>query len=198
MSNKALQNQRMRGFFIEAAIKIVEEEGVEAVTVRHVAEEAGYGYTTLYNYFANLNDLLWQTSLAIMSNLEATVVVLSESGANNPNCLLEMVLIYIDYMFDHPNTFRLFFMHEFDQHNGNYEIEPYEPVFPSIMNRLLNDFSNDGLIREVDIPVICESIIFSIHGVLTMSLSGRADVSRAAATKSIKAILNFHLGGNTL
>lgn len=195
MANKELQRERMKGYFIEAAKNIILDEGVDGMTVRRVAEDAGYGYTTLYNYFENLNDLLWQTSMSIMQGLEVQVSGLDKEASFEKRDLVEMVLIYMHYMFDNPNVFKLFFMYEFDQHDGAIEIVPYEPVFPRMLAKVLTQFAEQGIIEPHKIKLTSEIIIFSIHGLLTMSLSGRADVPRDAAIGKIQEIINEHIQG---
>ncbi len=58
MTNKELRIKRIRGYFIEAAQEIIDKEGIHAVTIRKVAQRAGYNSATLYNYFRNLDHLL--------------------------------------------------------------------------------------------------------------------------------------------
>jgi len=64
--NKALKFQRMRGYFIEAANVIIQDEGIEAITTRKVADRAGYNVSTLYNYFDNVDHLL---SISLTSHI---------------------------------------------------------------------------------------------------------------------------------
>lgn len=45
--------------FIDAAAQIIEEKGIEAVTIREVAKIAGYNSATIYNYFDNRNQLVF-------------------------------------------------------------------------------------------------------------------------------------------
>lgn len=58
MTNKELRVRRVRSYFIDAAKQIVAEEGIEGVTIRKVAQRAGYNSATLYNYFKNINHLI--------------------------------------------------------------------------------------------------------------------------------------------
>ncbi|MDX5609295.1 TetR/AcrR family transcriptional regulator, partial [Clostridioides difficile] len=44
-------------YFIEAAQNIMENEGIENITLRKVADMAGYNSSTLYKYFKNLDHL---------------------------------------------------------------------------------------------------------------------------------------------
>ena len=58
MDKKSILEQRMKGYFIQAAMEILRGEGIKDLSVRNVAEKAGYSYATLYNYFKDLNELL--------------------------------------------------------------------------------------------------------------------------------------------
>ena len=48
MTNKELQKKRILMYFIEAAQNIMENEGIENITLRKVADMAGYNSSTLY------------------------------------------------------------------------------------------------------------------------------------------------------
>ena len=50
-------------FFVEAVQKIIEEEGIDAVTIRKVSKLAGYNPATLYNYFDNIDYLVGFASI---------------------------------------------------------------------------------------------------------------------------------------
>ncbi len=46
-------------YFIDATNEIIENEGIESVTIRKVANLAGYNSATIYNYFENLDHLIF-------------------------------------------------------------------------------------------------------------------------------------------
>ena len=60
---KYIQKKRIIKYFIDAVKQIQEEEGLQAVTIRKVADIAGYNSATLYNYFENLDHLLLFASM---------------------------------------------------------------------------------------------------------------------------------------
>lgn len=60
MDNKKIQEERMKRYFIQATKKILKGEGLKAVNVRTIAKEAGYSYATLYNYFKDIKDLVFE------------------------------------------------------------------------------------------------------------------------------------------
>ncbi|MDM8534164.1 TetR/AcrR family transcriptional regulator, partial [Clostridiaceae bacterium HSG29] len=62
-----LKKYRTMKYFIDAAITIVNREGIEKATIRNIATEAGYNSATIYNYFNDLDHLIFFTKI---SNLE--------------------------------------------------------------------------------------------------------------------------------
>ncbi len=59
MKNKEVQELRMKNYFIQATKEILKGEGLQAVSVRNVADKAGYSYATLYNYFKDITELIF-------------------------------------------------------------------------------------------------------------------------------------------
>ena len=55
---KEIQEQRMKKYFIDACKALICGEGYKAVSVRTIAEQAGYSSATLYNYFSDTKNLV--------------------------------------------------------------------------------------------------------------------------------------------
>lgn len=54
----SLKKKRVMIYFIEAAKKLIEEEGLRSLSIRRVAAEAGYNSATMYNYFDDMEYLI--------------------------------------------------------------------------------------------------------------------------------------------
>ena len=63
IDKKLIQRRRIMKYYIEATYKIMEEEGIDMVTIRKISDIAGYNSATLYNYFENLDHLIAFASL---------------------------------------------------------------------------------------------------------------------------------------
>lgn len=63
MANQELKKKRMLTYFIKAAQDIMNKEGIAGVTLRKVADGAGYNNATLYNYFEDLDHVILFASL---------------------------------------------------------------------------------------------------------------------------------------
>jgi len=52
---------------LDAAARVLGEQGAPAITMRQVAEEAGVGLATLYHYLSGREDLLYQTQMRVLT-----------------------------------------------------------------------------------------------------------------------------------
>ena len=52
-----LKRKRIMIYFIEATEKLIRKEGIENLSIRKIAQEAGYNSATIYNYFNDLPQL---------------------------------------------------------------------------------------------------------------------------------------------
>jgi len=68
MDNKMLQKKRIMQYFIDSAEYIIDKEGIDNITIRKVASLAGYNSATLYNYFENLDHLIFVVGLNHLEN----------------------------------------------------------------------------------------------------------------------------------
>lgn len=65
---KNIRRTRTMRYFIDAAQSILEQEGLSGLTIRKVADLAGYNSATLYSYFENLDHLAFYASLKYLRN----------------------------------------------------------------------------------------------------------------------------------
>jgi AcrR family transcriptional regulator len=110
MDKKEIQEQRIRGYFIDAAKELLKGEGLSAVSVRSVADKAGYSYATLYNYFKDLNDLIFECVRDFQAECETAVkrkIRKSEPGTDK---IMATVRAYVEYFTEYSGVFELFFL----------------------------------------------------------------------------------------
>lgn len=110
VSNKELQEKRMRGYFIDAAKETLKGEGLKAVNVRTVAERAGYSFATMYNYFKDLNELIFICVKDFMSECEAFADEQSDQQTPGSVRLRVRIRAMIQYFTQYPGIFELFYL----------------------------------------------------------------------------------------
>ena len=127
MNNRTLLRQRrIINYFIDAADEMIRQEGIDAVTIRKVADKAGYTSATLYNYFENLTHLIF---LAAMNHLEEYYkeVVQRVKNCKNPvDIYLTISECFCEYSFSKPEIYYLLFYEYEDGKVGEYTRQYYE------------------------------------------------------------------------
>lgn len=100
----------MRGYFIEATREILKGEGLKALNVRAVAERAGYSYATLYNYFKDLNELVFICVNDFMIECESFVEDHTREYQPGRQRLKQRMIALIRYFIQYPGIFELFYL----------------------------------------------------------------------------------------
>ncbi|MBU0712294.1 TetR/AcrR family transcriptional regulator [bacterium] len=110
MKNKEIQEERMRGYFIDATKELLKGEGLKSISVRNIADRAGYSYATLYNYFKDIKDLVFECVKDFQD--ECTDYIQSETAQSSRGIAkIEAITeTYLKYFVQYPGIFELFFL----------------------------------------------------------------------------------------
>ncbi|MDR0207511.1 MAG: TetR/AcrR family transcriptional regulator [Bacteroidales bacterium] len=110
MDKKEIQEQRIKGYFIDAAKELLKGEGLSVVSVRSVADKAGYSYATLYNYFKDLNDLIFECVRDFQAECETAVKSKIKKSGQGKDKIKATVQAYVEYFTEYSGVFELFFL----------------------------------------------------------------------------------------
>jgi AcrR family transcriptional regulator len=110
MKNKQIQEERMKGYFIQAAKEILKSEGIKAISVRKIAERAGYSYATLYNYFRDVNDLIFECVIDFQAECSEFVIQKVDCHSLGYGAIKAKATAYVQYFLEYPGVFDLFYL----------------------------------------------------------------------------------------
>jgi AcrR family transcriptional regulator len=171
---------RTKMYFIEAAKEMIESRGVESVSVRNIADAAGFSYPTLYNYFNDLNELLWETKGFMILELVETMRQKMSYQAEDMEEVKRGFKAYIQYYLDHPNIFKFFYQYPLQKPEGKSEDSPTEPDYGAMWTESFQGIVRSGRLAQKDIEAAAKTLIYAIHGMLMLSFSNNGDLSEAA------------------
>jgi len=188
-SKKMLQRKRMLAYFVEATNKIIEEEGIEKVTIRNVADVAGYNSATLYNYFEDLDHLIFFTSVKYLKEYSLELSEIIGSSDDALEVFLKIWECFCKFSFRKPQIFYNIF---FSKHKNKLRdtISEYYSLFPedlgknhgevlsmlrckSIFDRnkiIMKRLVDDAIIKAEDLDIINKTIVYSYQGILQESM----------------------------
>jgi AcrR family transcriptional regulator len=184
----------MMSYFIEATNEIIENEGIEAITIRRVSDIAGYNSATLYNYFENLDHLVF---FASMKYLREYVLSLPKYLKNMKNPIDKYFCIwkyFCYHSFRKPKIYYTIFFDKFSR-SLNDDIKEYYKIFPEELgdqsmdllpmllgqniydrNRaILKSSISELLVQEEDLEAINEMHLLIYRGMLSRVLNNQVD-----------------------
>lgn len=119
----------MMGYFIEATNKIIDQEGIEAVTIRKVSDLAGYNSATIYNYFENIDHLIF---FACMKYLKPYILDLPNYIDKTNTALEKYIAIwkcFCKHSFEKPEIYHRIFFYKFSDSIKD-AVSEYYAIFP--------------------------------------------------------------------
>lgn len=182
-------------YFIEAAVDVIDQEGVENITIRKVSDLAGYNSATLYNYFDDLNHLLFMAALTYVEEYIEALPSYIKYVQNAEEMYLEVWSCFIDYAFLKPSIYNIWFFSPLKNSVDTYVAQFYA-LYPMDVKKfpreirdmlasasaktrtriLLNDCIAEGFVEEQRV----DSIIDITHSVLQTMLTDVEKGNRSA------------------
>jgi AcrR family transcriptional regulator len=86
------------------ALRVLEHEGADAVSMRRIAQEVGITPMAIYHYFPNRESLLHSITEAEFGNLRGLIVRRMQRG-HGEDRLIGMLEAYVDYALERPRLF---------------------------------------------------------------------------------------------
>ncbi len=118
-----------KSYFINAARKIIENEGIDAITARKVSQMAGYDASTLYNYFENLDHIIFLASISFIKDYTTTL----QNNIKECNSYIERYIkiwdCFCHYSFERPEIYYRIFYSKLNSSLKN-KIEEYYGIYP--------------------------------------------------------------------
>jgi len=180
----------MRQKIIQAASRLLEKEGVEAVTMRGVAQLVGVTPMALYRHYADRAVLL--NALADDGFIRLTALLKNKRIIGNlENRLIKMAEIYLDLSLENPKLFELMFLTK----REGARVYPRDftarssPTATLVADALAEGMTN-GDLKKDDHWEICFELGALTHGLIMLYIGGRIEMSpdefRALYRRSIR------------
>ena len=105
----------LRATLMDACLRLIESEGLAAVSLRRVAREAGVSSGAPYHHFADRAALLSALSVDGFQQLAADLAATKAAATSPLDALTALAETYVRVSRDHPAQFRLMFRPELSQ-----------------------------------------------------------------------------------
>lgn len=156
---------------IKVTARIIDDHGLDQVTIRRVADEAQCSPTVIYHYFGNKDGLLHS---AIQQGLEwfGQYVGMAESGLGGIDRVRASARAFVQWGISNPSMYRLIFETRLPVPAKGRELKKRRAGLAAAEQMLHDLFESSGA-DAVD-PALAANIFFAtLHGVVSSTISGR-------------------------
>ncbi len=160
----SIKKDRVRSYFLDAAKEIISSEGAEGVTVRRVAEISGYSYATIYNYYQDLNALLWDAKVSLVSDIR-DYMKKEQHSFDSPDIKL-IFRAYVSYYVENPNIFRFLYLHPLSS-----EQEKQMELFSFFDTVSLDAQADIAKTNIGNAQTAAKTCVYAVHGMLLLYFS---------------------------
>ncbi|MTT32224.1 TetR family transcriptional regulator [Terrilactibacillus sp. BCM23-1] len=129
MNNKEIKKSRIWKLFVEATADVIQEEGVEKVTIRKVADKVGYNSATIYNYFSEASHLIFFACMTLLKDYTKDVAIYMQKADKPKEKYLLAWECICKHSFENPQIFYTIFMMDLGE-NLEHMLEHYYEKFP--------------------------------------------------------------------
>lgn len=176
-------HQELHDMAMAAAANMVAENGIRALTARKLAAEIGYSVGTLYNIYANQDELIvtlnGQTLDKLYTALEAV-----PAADTVPDTLQAVANCYIDFTQTHFNLWNALFEHRLPTGKSlpDWYFDKINRLLALVEGHLTPLFPDAGSPEKAKAARVLWA---SLHGICSLSSADKLDI---VATESARAL----------
>ncbi|MFA1755532.1 TetR/AcrR family transcriptional regulator [Fusobacterium animalis] len=215
MDKLNIKKRRVMMYFIEATQELILNEGIENLSIKKIADTAGYNTATIYNYFEDLEELILYSSIDYLKIYLKDLKSEIKSNMKAIEMYETIYKVFVHHSFEKPEIFHTLF---FGKYSYKLEkiIKKYYEIFPdditgqtditksvlvegNIHNRdlpVIKQMIKEGSILEEEAPYIMEAIVRIHQSYLENILQQREKISLEEHKIKFFKIFNFLLKRN--
>ena len=182
----------LKNALIRAGIEILSKEGVQALSLRKVAKQAGVSHAAPYAHFADKQALIAAIAAEGYKKLYEQLITAKEQEEDPLTCLVAVAFAYVQFAIDEPDHFRITFSGavEAEQNYPEY-VEQSKRCFALVV-AVVADCQRHGVLIQGNTQLVAVSIWASIHGFVQLLLSNQLP-SVLKANYSVHELFKLHL-----
>ncbi|MET7682314.1 TetR/AcrR family transcriptional regulator [Streptomyces sp. NPDC005423] len=185
-TRRARERANTRERIIEAALHVLETEGVAALTIRRIATDVEYSAPVVYQHFANKDALVLEL-VAYGHRLMLTEFRRAAQESDTDQRMMRIASQYVRFAGEHPHLFQVMNDPVVDADERRRLAEPVVDV----LKELLTTWSAAHDVVLADFDQACEILWGTLYGIASLGYLGNvgSDRARRLAELALRAIL---------
>jgi AcrR family transcriptional regulator len=185
-----------RARILDAAVKIVESEGFDALSMRGLADAVALTPGALYRYFANKDEVI-EAVFGGGDELDDRLLAIASSRASDPKAVRQALKAYADFALADEARFRTLFLKHYGQAGRDFHARGARRPGAEAVKQRIQSAIESGSFRKLDADLALQVLWGGIHGVLALMLTAegfpfatRTKLVDAAIDNAIRGVMN--------
>jgi AcrR family transcriptional regulator len=163
----------LRRALLEEALRTIQAEGVEHLTLRAVGEKLGVSRTALYRHFADKQALLAVVGREGFRMLRLALTAAWEKHGRGRNGFEAMGVAYVRFAVAHPSHYRVMFGRFIESCSKDAAfVQEATAAFQVLVDSLVEQ-QQAGLVRRDDPITLARFIWAIVHGIAMLVIDGQ-------------------------
>jgi AcrR family transcriptional regulator len=166
------------------AIKLIETNGVNHLSLRDLAAKCGASATAVYRHYENKEHLLAAIAQEGFNELQQAML-----KANHPNKLQEIGIAYINFALQHPVKFKLMFGTFLEKHKYPALHDASNKAYQILRSQVEEGFRQGLMIGDIDSST--RTAWAAVHGAAMLLLDGQFAIQKNEIIDSNKIAIEI-------
>lgn len=178
MIKRVRRRSDLRLRLLDAAEKIVEKEGIEAVTIRKLSGQVGVSRTAPYRHFKDKTDILHALAARGFDRLKDNLENISNDPSTSPLGKLEhFIKVYVEFATGNPAKYRLMFSRDVVSRPPNPELVATARGTFIILSNVIDDCVRKGALK-LDNSMALANVAWALfHGLSVLAINRQINLS---------------------
>ncbi len=184
--------QEMRKLIVDTATQILVEEGIDQVSIRRIADRIEYSPGTIYLYFEDKDDILYEAHLEAFSaflDAEMTVAAIPDPLER----LQALGRVYVNFALSNQRMYDLMFLipvpriQNKEKYDWSVSIRTYQ-----VLRTIVEECIAQGRIKPNHPDVVSMQVWATVHGLASLIIRQRIPmVDKELVSRMVDPVLNY-------
>jgi AcrR family transcriptional regulator len=163
---RAVMDEMMRDTVYEAAIEVLLEHGIAALTMERLAKTAGVSRATLYNYFRDRDDVLVYIGDRIVGPLMEAVVGIADGDLDPQDKLAKIGEAVLRYVDENRSIILSIYDRETAEGSRREAQKRRREAFRALIGGVIREGIESGQFRKVDVARASDIYLGALEGIV--------------------------------
>jgi len=164
--------EEFRREILDAARELFINEGYEKFSMRGLAKKIDYSPTTIYLYFKDKNELLHAICEGVAEQFMKKLCHIRSLESKPLDALRQALLYLIEFGFDNPNEYKVFFFIRPNGYGTQEEFMERESMTRNSymeFRKIVQESVEAGKLRSMDVDLLTQALAVATHGLIVMT-----------------------------